>query len=187
MAASLGCAHRVTRSRSRTHTNLRLFRQGWRKPSLLRSKRILNSSFNGLSGFLPALCSYRSYLVIHRSREFPSADFDALSNVIFDAAIFHLRGTRSTCAISLCRIELVSPSSQSMVTPLQAVQTIVPRSVALAFQQTRSPTLRSLDCSPVTPQVNPMLANCASKILSVCPGVVAIVRQWTCNYPAELD
>jgi len=62
---------------------------------------------------------------------------------------FNFTGTRSTCAISLCRIEVVCPSSQSMLTPLQAVPTTVPRSVVLAPQQTRSPTLRSLDCSPV--------------------------------------
>jgi hypothetical protein len=67
-----------------------LLRSGWCKPSLFRSKRILNSSFNGLSCLLPAFSSHRSYLVIHRSRELPSSGFDALSNVIFDAAIFHL-------------------------------------------------------------------------------------------------
>jgi hypothetical protein len=42
------------------------------------------------SCILPALSAHRSYLVIHRSRELPSSGFDALSNVIFDAAIFHL-------------------------------------------------------------------------------------------------
>jgi hypothetical protein len=60
-----------------------------------------------------------------------------------------LAGTRSTRFISLCKIEVVRPSSQLMVTPLQVVSTTVPRSVALAFQQTRSPVLRSLDWSPV--------------------------------------
>jgi hypothetical protein len=58
-------------------------------------------------------------------------------------------GTRSTCAISLCCIEVVWPSSQSMVTPLQDVPTTVPRSVTLLSQQTRSPIPRVLDCSPV--------------------------------------
>ena len=50
-------------------------------------------------------------------------------------------GTRSTCAISLCWIEAVWPSSQSMVTPLQDTPTTVPRSVALCSQQTRSPMI----------------------------------------------
>src|SRR2546421_7717991 len=40
-------------------------------------------------------------------------------------------GSRSTCAMSLCSIEVVSPSSQDIVTPLQAVPITVPRSVAL--------------------------------------------------------
>jgi hypothetical protein len=79
-----------------------LLGSGWRKPPLFRSKPQVNKTFGGLNGFLPTLCSYRSYLVIHGSGELPSAAFDALSNVIFDAAIFHLRGTRSTCAMSLC-------------------------------------------------------------------------------------
>jgi hypothetical protein len=58
-------------------------------------------------------------------------------------------GTRSTRFISLCKIEVVRPSSQLMVTPLQVVSTTVPRSVVVAPQRTRSPTLRSLDWSPV--------------------------------------
>jgi hypothetical protein len=61
----------------------------------------------------------------------------------------NLSGTRSTFAISLCETELVSPSSQEMVTSLQEVPITVPRSVVELPQQTRSPTLRSLDCSPV--------------------------------------
>src|SRR5882672_438355 len=60
-----------------------------------------------------------------------------------------LFGTRSTCAMSLWLTELESPSSQAMVTSLQDVPVTVPRSVALAFQQTRSPIFRSLDWSPV--------------------------------------
>src|SRR5664279_4530879 len=60
-----------------------------------------------------------------------------------------LVGTRSTSAISLCAIEAVCPSSQSMVTSLQDAPTTVPRSVVVAPQQTRSPPLRCLDCSPV--------------------------------------
>src|ERR1700687_5448829 len=51
--------------------------------------------------------------------------------------------------MSLCRIEVVWPSSQSMVTPLQDTPTTVPRSVALRSQQTRSSGFRSLDWSPV--------------------------------------
>jgi hypothetical protein len=58
-------------------------------------------------------------------------------------------GTHSTRFISLCKIEVVRPSSQLMVTPLQVVSTTVPRSVVVAPQRTRSPTLRSLDWSPV--------------------------------------
>ena len=126
-----------------------LLGSGWRKPPLFRSKPQVNKTFGGLNGFLPTLCSYRSYLVIHGSGELPSAAFDALSNVIFDAAIFHLRGTRSTCAMSLWLTELESPSSQAMVTPLQVVPVTVPRFLSLFFQQTRSPTLRVLDWSPV--------------------------------------
>ena len=61
-----------------------------RRPQLFRSKCLLNPSLNGLGRFLPALCSHRPYLVIHGCGEFPSADIDALSNVIFNAAIFHL-------------------------------------------------------------------------------------------------
>jgi hypothetical protein len=57
--------------------------------------------------------------------------------------------TRSTRAMSLWETELVSPSSQEMVTSLQDVPTTVPRSVIVAPQHTRSPTLRVLDCSPV--------------------------------------
>jgi hypothetical protein len=58
-------------------------------------------------------------------------------------------GTRSTFAMSLCETELVSPSSQEMVTSLQDVPITVPRSVVVAPQQTRSSGLRSLDWSPV--------------------------------------
>jgi hypothetical protein len=58
-------------------------------------------------------------------------------------------GIRSTRFISLCKIEVVRPSSQSMVTPLQVVSTTVPRSVVVAPQRTRSNGLRSLDWSPV--------------------------------------
>src|SRR5258708_9737710 len=58
-------------------------------------------------------------------------------------------GTRSTLAMSLCETELASPSSQEMVTSLQDVPVTVPRSVVVAPQQTRSPTLRCLDWSPV--------------------------------------
>jgi len=36
-----------------------------------------------------------------------------------------------------------------MVTPFQAVSTTVPKSVVVAPHRTRSPTLRSRDCSPV--------------------------------------
>lgn len=57
--------------------------------------------------------------------------------------------TRSICAISLCWIEVVWPSSQSIVTPLHDAPTTVPRSIALAFQRRRSPTLRVLDSVPV--------------------------------------
>src|ERR1700738_788691 len=64
---------------------------------------------------------------------------------------FHinLTGTRSTRAMSLCGTELTSPSSQEMATSLQDVPITVPRSVVVAPQQTRSPTLSPLDWSPV--------------------------------------
>jgi hypothetical protein len=58
-------------------------------------------------------------------------------------------GTRSICPISLCRTEFVCPLSHFIVTPVQSTALTLPRSVALAFQQTRSPTLRSRDWSPV--------------------------------------
>jgi hypothetical protein len=67
-----------------------LLRSGWRKPPLFRSKRLLNPSFNGIRCFLPALCSHRSYLVIHGCGEFPSADFDALRAVFPTHAVKHL-------------------------------------------------------------------------------------------------
>jgi hypothetical protein len=60
-----------------------------------------------------------------------------------------LAGTRSTCLMSLCSIDDLLPSSQAMVTPFQVVLVTVPRSVVVAPQRTRSPTLRSRDCSPV--------------------------------------
>jgi hypothetical protein len=41
------------------------------------------------------------------------------------------------------------PSSHRIVTPFQATSTTVPKSVVLRSQQTRSPTLSCLDCSPV--------------------------------------
>jgi hypothetical protein len=58
-------------------------------------------------------------------------------------------GTRSTFAISLCETEFASPSSQAIVTSLQDVPTTVPKSVSVTPQQTRLPTLRVLDWSPV--------------------------------------
>jgi hypothetical protein len=58
-------------------------------------------------------------------------------------------GTRSTCAMSLWLTEFASPSSQAMVTSLQDVPITVPKSVVVAPQQTRSPTMRVLDWSPV--------------------------------------
>jgi hypothetical protein len=58
-------------------------------------------------------------------------------------------------AMSLWLSELVSPSSQAMVTSLQDVPTTVPRSVVAAPQQTRSPGFRLLDWSPVTVQTAP--------------------------------
>jgi hypothetical protein len=51
--------------------------------------------------------------------------------------------------MSLCETELDSPSSQEMVTSLQDVPITVPRSVVVAPQQTRSPTLSVRDWSPV--------------------------------------
>jgi hypothetical protein len=65
------------------------------------------------------------------------------------AAHIDFVGTRSTFAISLCETELASPSSQEMVTSLQDVAITVPKSVVVAPQQTRSPTLSPLDWSPV--------------------------------------
>jgi hypothetical protein len=56
---------------------------------------------------------------------------------------------RSTFAISLCRTDTVWPSSHLIVTPLHVTPTMVPRSVTILFQHTRSPTLSCLDCSPV--------------------------------------
>jgi hypothetical protein len=56
---------------------------------------------------------------------------------------------RSICAMSLWLIEVASPSSQIMVTPLQAVPLTVPRFVSLFCQQTRSPVFKALDRSPV--------------------------------------
>jgi hypothetical protein len=64
-----------------------------------------------------------------------------------DAARDH--ATRSTFAMSLWPTELLSPSSQAMVTSLQDVPTTVPSSLAEGPQQTRSPGLRLLDWSPV--------------------------------------
>jgi hypothetical protein len=58
-------------------------------------------------------------------------------------------GARSIAFMSLCRTKSVSPSSQAMVTPLQSVPMTVPKSAVVPPQRTRSPTLRSLDCSPV--------------------------------------
>jgi hypothetical protein len=51
--------------------------------------------------------------------------------------------------MSLWLTELVSPSSHEIVTSLQDVAISVPKSVALLPQQTRSPGLSFLDCSPV--------------------------------------
>ena len=60
-----------------------------------------------------------------------------------------LRGTRSTCFISLWCIEIVRPSSQAMTMPPHPLLLTVPRSVALESQPTRSPAFKSRDCSPV--------------------------------------
>jgi len=56
---------------------------------------------------------------------------------------------RSTCRMSLCETELVSPSSQRMVTSLQDVPVTVPRSVVEVPQRTLSPAFKSRDWSPV--------------------------------------
>ena len=66
-----------------------LLGSGWRKPPFFWSKRLFNPSLDDLSCVLSTFCSNGSYLVIHRRGELPSADFDALSNVIFHSAIFH--------------------------------------------------------------------------------------------------
>lgn len=63
-------------------------------------------------------------------------------------------GTRSTRAMSLCETELASPSSQKMVTSLQDVPVTVPRSIVVAPQHTRSPTLSVLDWSPLIESIN---------------------------------
>jgi hypothetical protein len=44
-----------------------LLRSGWRKPPLFRSKCPFDSLLDGFSCVLPAFCTYRPYLVIHRS------------------------------------------------------------------------------------------------------------------------
>jgi hypothetical protein len=66
-----------------------------------------------------------------------------------DASRPVLHGLRSNFAISLCRTDTVCPSSHLIVTPLQVTPTMVPRSVTILSQQTRSSTLSCLDCSPV--------------------------------------
>jgi hypothetical protein len=82
-----------------------------------------------------------------------------------------LYGARSTRAIPLCRIDVVWPSSQEMVTSLQVVLTIVPRSVVVAPQQTRSSGLRSLDWAPVIVQTAPMsLRQMEQLFVSACEG-----------------
>jgi hypothetical protein len=58
-------------------------------------------------------------------------------------------GTRSTSAMSLWESELVSPSSQEMVTSLQDAPTTVPKSLIVTPQQTRSSILSLRDWSPV--------------------------------------
>ena len=59
-----------------------------------------------------------------------------------------------------------------MVTPLQAVPTTVPRSVIVAPQQTRSPTFKVLDWSPVIVQTAPIFQRQTEQLfVSACEGL----------------
>src|ERR1700691_3152190 len=60
---------------------------------------------------------------------------------------FKFASARSTFVISLCRTDTVWPSSHLIVTPLHVTPTMVPRSVMIFSQHTRSATLSCLDCS----------------------------------------